>query len=92
MAGLTETYLSAKTEIYFLYSTLETLLATRNALAVQADEIVGSVLICLVALLVALIGAIHFTQLRIGVGLSPTYIQTRGSWVVAPFSVHWLFI
>jgi hypothetical protein len=39
-AGIMEAYFSAKTEMYYLTSTLETLLATLNQLAAQADQIV----------------------------------------------------
>jgi hypothetical protein len=38
--GLIEVFFSAKTELYFLVSTLETLLASLNQLAFQADAIV----------------------------------------------------
>jgi hypothetical protein len=38
--GLMEVYFAAKTEIYFLMCTLETLLGVLNQLAAQADAIV----------------------------------------------------
>ena len=39
-AGILEAYFSAKTEMYYLTSTLASLLASLNQLAVQADQIV----------------------------------------------------
>jgi len=39
-AGIMEAYFSAKTEMYYLTSTLEALLGTLNQLAAQADQIV----------------------------------------------------
>jgi len=39
-AGIMEAYFSAKTEMFYLTSTLESLLATLNQLAAQADQIV----------------------------------------------------
>lgn len=39
-AGIMEAYFSAKTEMYYLTSTLETLLAVLNQLTAQADQIV----------------------------------------------------
>lgn len=39
-AGIMEAYFSAKTEMYYLTSTLETLLAALNQLTAQADQIV----------------------------------------------------
>jgi hypothetical protein len=40
IAGIMEAYFSAKSEMYYLTSTLESLLATLNQLAAQADQIV----------------------------------------------------